>query len=142
MGSLNITIDKMVLYVILAFIGIGLAISITLLAWVIWRVKRINLDPGADVLTALRATPLSVALLLDFLDFSLDFLSAPFAWAILTRLGLGPLRTVAVIRALIPLTQFIPAMTIAWILARVLPIRELPRSSEFLLSNKNKQAPS
>ncbi len=57
---------------------------------------------------------------LDLLDFSLDFLSAPFAWVLLGRLGLQPLRAVTVIESLIPGTQFIPTMTAAWILARLI----------------------
>jgi hypothetical protein len=84
-------------------------------------VRRIQLPPDADALTALRATPLLVVITLDLLDFALDFLSAPFAWVLLGRLGLKPLRAVTVIESLIPGTQFIPTMTAAWILARLIP---------------------
>lgn len=48
-----------------------------------------------------------MVLLLDLLDFSLDFLSAPIAWVILGMRG------VAVVEVLIPGTQFIPTMTLA-----------------------------
>ncbi len=133
MNVMNITIDQTIVYVVLGIIGVGLAVSLGLLAWVIWRVRRINLPADADILTTLRATPLSVVLLLDFLDLGLDVLSAPLAWVILTRLGLGRLRTVAVIKALIPFTDLIPAMTAGWILARVIQPRHieyLPASSD------------
>lgn len=99
--------------------GVALALALLLLSWVIWRVRRINLPPGADAITALRLTPLVVVVLLDLLDFSLDFLSAPFAWVLLGYLGLAPLRTVTVAEAIIPFTQFLPTMTTAWVVARL-----------------------
>lgn len=99
--------------------GTGLVLSLFLLGWVLWRIKRINLPADADVMTALRATPLVVVILLDLLDLGLDFLSAPIAWVLLGRLGLAPLRGVTVLEELVPGTQFIPMMTGAWILARL-----------------------
>lgn len=100
-------------------IGIGLLLSLALFGWIIWRVRRIHLPENADALTALRATPLEVVILLDLLDFTLDFLSAPFAWVLLNYLGLKPLRNVTVVESLIPGTQFIPTMTVAWVIARL-----------------------
>ena len=108
-----------ILYILLALVGVGILLSALLLGWVIWRVKRIDLPPDADFLTTLRLTPLSVVILLDLLDLSLDFLAAPFAWTILSYLGLKGLRTVTVIEAMIPGTQFLPTMTLAWLLARL-----------------------
>jgi hypothetical protein len=61
-----------------------------------------------------------VAILLDVLDFSLDIFAAPVAWTILGYLGLKPLRKVTVIESLIPGTQFIPLLTVSWIVARLL----------------------
>ncbi|MEJ2265918.1 MAG: hypothetical protein P8X95_20930 [Anaerolineales bacterium] len=107
-----------VFYFLLVLAGIGVITSLILLGWVVWRVKRINLPPGADFFTALRATPLSVVVLLDLLDLSLDIFGAPFAWTILTYLGLKPLRPVTILESLIPGTQFIPTMTVAWLIAR------------------------
>jgi hypothetical protein len=98
---------------------VALILAMLLAAWVFWRVRRINLPPNADFFEALRATPFSVVLLLDLLDLSLDFLSAPFAWVILGKLGLEPLRAVSVVESFIPGTQALPTMTIAWIIARV-----------------------
>jgi hypothetical protein len=106
------------LYLMLILMGISLVLAVILLGWVVWRIRRIKLPPGADFFTALRATPLSVAILLDLLDFGLDIFAAPFAWTILGYLGLKPLRNVSVIESLIPGTQFLPTMTVAWFIAR------------------------
>ncbi len=100
--------------------GIALVIAIALLAWVIIAVRRIDLPPDADWITALRATPFIVVVVLDLLDLSLDFLAAPIGWLLLTRLGLGPLRPITVVEALIPFTRMIPLMTSAWIVVRVM----------------------
>jgi hypothetical protein len=114
-----------VVAVVLTFGG-GLLLAGVLFGWVIWHVRKIQLPPDADFYTALHLTPLAVVLLLDVLDFTLDFLSAPVAWMLLTRLGLGPLRTVTVIEGLLPGTQIIPTMTLAWIGVRVFKIKRLP----------------
>lgn len=100
-------------------IAVSLVLALALLGWVFWRVKHINLPPDADFFEAMRATPFSVVLVLDLLDLSLDFLSAPFAWVILGKLGLEPLRAVSVVESLIPGTQVLPTMTIAWVVSRV-----------------------
>jgi hypothetical protein len=108
---------------VLGYVGIFIAVTLVLalifLAYVFWRVRRIQLPPGADFFTALRHTPLSVVILLDLLDLSLDFFSAPISWIILGKLGLESLRAVTVVEAVIPGTQILPTMTIAWIVARV-----------------------
>ncbi len=119
MNWLNITPQQVITFILIA-IGIGLVVSAILITLLVVSVKRINLPQDADLLTALRATPLSVVIVLDLLDFFLDFLSAPLAWVLLTYLGLKPLRTITVIKDLIPATQFIPAMTAAWIIARLI----------------------
>lgn len=105
---------------------VGLALAMLLAAWVFWKIRRINLPPNADFFDALRRTPLSVVILLDLLDLSLDFLSAPFAWIILGKLGLEPLRAVSVVESFIPGTQVLPTMTIAWVVARVWKGARLP----------------
>lgn len=106
-------------YLILAVMGTALILAILTLFWVLWRVRNIDIPPGADFMTTLRHTPFSVVLLLDLLDLGLDVLSAPFAWIILSWLGLKPLRGVAVIEGVIPGTHFLPTMTVAWIIARL-----------------------
>jgi hypothetical protein len=115
-----------VVTIALALMAGALLIASLLLIWVIWRVRRIRLPADADFLTALRATPLVVVLLLDLLDFSLDFLSAPVSWLILSRLGLAPLRGVTAVEGLVPGTQMIPTMTAAWIIARLTGPKGIP----------------
>jgi hypothetical protein len=100
------------------FIAVTLVLALVFMAYVFWRVRRIQLPPGADFFTALRHTPLSVVILLDLLDLSLDIFSAPVSWIILGRLGLEPLRAVTMVESVIPGTQALPTMTIAWIIAR------------------------
>ncbi len=107
--------------------GIGLLLSLGLGAWIFWKIRRINLPAGTEFFDALRATPLPVVILLDLLDLSLDIFSAPFSWLILSRLGLEPLRTVTVIEALIPGTELVPTMTIAWLIARYWRNARIPR---------------
>jgi hypothetical protein len=115
----NFAVDwREVLSILLVIAGVSLVISLILLGWVVWRVRRIHIPEDADPLTALRATPFIVVVLLDMLDLSLDFLSAPFSWVLLGYLGLKPLRGVTVMESLIPGTQFLPTMTVAWIIAR------------------------
>jgi hypothetical protein len=114
------------LYILLLLVGGAFGIALLLLGWVIWRVRRIHLPSDADLLTTLRLTPFVVVVLLDLLDFSLDFLSAPIAWVLLGRLGLTPLRGVTVLEELVPGTQLIPTMTAAWFIARLLGPRRTP----------------
>ena len=129
MPDLGINIDPRWLYGLLCVLGGALLLALAVGAYVFTRIRRINLPPDAGTLEALRLTPLSVVVLLDLLDLGLDFLSAPVGWIILTRLGLGPLRGVTIIESLIPGTQFIPTMTLAWLFARYLdPKRELGRT--------------
>jgi hypothetical protein len=112
-------LDERILYFLACVAGGALLAALVVGAYVFTRIRRVNLPPGADTLTALRLTPLSVVILLDLLDLGLDFFAAPFAWVILTKLGLGPLRGVTVAESLIPGTGALPTMTIAWIMARL-----------------------
>jgi hypothetical protein len=73
----NLSVDwRQLLNLALIVAGVGLVICLLLLGWIVWRVRRINIPPGADAITTLRSTPLVVVVLLDLLDFSLDFLAA------------------------------------------------------------------
>lgn len=109
------------LIIVLSFLGAGLVLSLTLLAFVVSRVRRIRLPEDADWKTTMRLTPFVVVLLLDLLDFSLDIFSVPITWPLLGYLGLKPIRSVTVLEGLIPGTQLIPTLTLTWILARLLP---------------------
>lgn len=127
----NASIDwNTVAFVLLFLFGISLGLSALLLGWVIWRVRRIQLPPDADFVVALRATPLAVVILLDLLDFGLDFMSAPFSWTLLTYLGLTPLRGITVVESLIPGTQVLPLMTLGWFAVRLFKLGRLPRQAE------------
>lgn len=110
---------RLLVYLSLSAFASGLLLSTLLLVWVLWRIKKIHLPEGADFLTALRLTPLAVVLLLDVLDMTLDIFGTPVAWVVLGKLGLQPLRTVTIVEAFIPGTQFIPLMTASWIVARL-----------------------
>lgn len=100
---------------------IALALAFLLLIFVLRQVRKIQVPAGAGFALTLRHTPLVVVILIDLLDFALDFLSVPFAWVILDRLGLKALRTVSVIGAAIPFTQPIPLMTACWLVVRLFP---------------------
>ena len=108
----------------LALVALLLA---ALLIALIWRsLTRINVPPDADFFTTIRRVPLGLVIGLDLLDFSLDFLSTPIDWLILSRFNLRALRNVAAVEALIPFTQPIPTLTIAWFAARLLNLGAAP----------------
>jgi len=109
---------------------ISAVLSIIMMFWVITRIRKINLPPDADAITALKLTPLSVVILLDLLDFTFDFLSAPISWSILGYLGLKPLRGVTVVESILPFTQAIPTMTIGWFLVRLMKPRHMESVNE------------
>jgi hypothetical protein len=98
----------------------ALILAALVLAWA-WRtLRRVRVPANADFFTTLRAVPLSLVVGLDLLDLALDVLSAPLIWIILNRFGLQALRNVATAEALIPITQPIPTLTLAWLAARAL----------------------
>lgn len=104
----------------LAAAGIALLLALAGILWLLLRVRRIGIPPNTDWKTALRKTPLSVVIVLDLLDFSLDIFSAPISWGLLGYLGLRPLRGFTTVESLIPGTQLLPTMTAAWLVARYL----------------------
>lgn len=120
MAGFNVEELRQALAILFALMALSLGTGLVLLVWVLWRVRRIHLPPDADFVTALRATPFVVVVLLDLLDFGLDFLSIPIAWVVLGRLGLAPLRTVTILEEVIPGTQMLPTMTVAWLGVRLL----------------------
>ncbi len=104
---------------IAAMMAVSFVLAMLLLVFAVRRLRRIDIPEDAGFGEALLCTPLALVLFIDLLDFALDILAAPFTWMILDRLGLKALRNVFAFEALLPFTQFIPAMTIAWIAARV-----------------------
>jgi hypothetical protein len=103
--------------------GVSLLLGSALIVIAIGQMRKINIPPDADFNTTMQLTPLLVVLGIDMLDFALDFLAAPIAWIILDTMGLKALRNVSAIEALIPFTQPIPTLTLAWLAVRVLGIR-------------------
>ena len=86
-----------------------------------WRsLRRIRIPAHLNFLEALRLTPLPVVLLLDLLDFFFDIFAAPITWVLLGKIGLYPLRSLTVAEAVVPGTQLIPTMTLAWLGVRVI----------------------
>lgn len=106
--------------VLLSVMSVALILAITLLVIIVIQVRRINVPPGAGFAETMLYTPFLVVVFLDVLDLALDFLSAPIAWIVLDRLGLKGLRGIATFESLIPFTQAIPTMTLAWIAVRVM----------------------
>jgi hypothetical protein len=104
--------------ILLIGMGLSFVLAALLLILTYRRLKRLQVPPHADFFTTLRHVPLSLVLILDLLDFSLDFLGAPLGWMILSHLGLESLRGVTLVEGLIPGTQFIPTLTGAWLLAQ------------------------
>lgn len=106
--------------VILVFMGISLLLALILFFVVVRQTRRIDVPPGSGFAETLLYTPFLVVVFIDLLDFGLDILAAPFSWVVLDRLGLKALRGVSAVEALLPFTQFIPTMTLCWVMARIL----------------------
>jgi hypothetical protein len=126
---------------LLIFMGVSLVLAVLVGVWV-WRsVKRLRIPDDATFVEAMRITPLSVVILIDLLDFGLDFLSAPVSWVILSSLGLQKLRAASVVEALIPGTQFLPTMTVAWLGVRFFgpKLDEIPFLQDALNQGANKR---
>lgn len=97
-----------------------LGIALVGLLFMVRQIRRLRVPHDADYFTTMRYVPLSLVVLLDLLDFSLDIFSAPIAWLVLDRMGLPNLRNKATLEALIPITGVIPTFTISWFTARFL----------------------
>lgn len=105
---------------LLGLMSIALVAAVALLILIVVKIRHIHVPEGAGFAETMLYTPLLVVIFLDVLDFALDFLSAPIAWAVLDRLGLKGLRGIATVESLIPLTQGVPTMTMAWIGVRII----------------------
>lgn len=106
-------------YTMLGIMGISLLLALLLLIIVRRQVKKIDVPPNAGFGETLLHTPFLVVLFIDLLDLGLDILAAPVTWVMLDRWGLKALRNVSAIEALIPFTQPIPTLTVAWIWVRL-----------------------
>ena len=106
------------LWTLLIIAAVCVAAGSLLLALTYRRLQRLHLPRNADLLTTLRAVPFSLVLALDLLDFGLDFLATPVVWTVLNRFNLQALRNVAALQAIVPFTQPVPLLTVAWVEAR------------------------
>ena len=112
--------------VILSLLVISVVLGALLLALIYRRLRRINVPSDADFFTTLRAVPLGLVVALDLLDLGLDMFATPIVWIVLSRFRLQALRNVAAVEAIIPFTQPIPTLTLAWIAARALNLGVAP----------------
>jgi hypothetical protein len=115
--------------VIVSLLVISAVLGALLLALVYRSLRRIQVPPDADFFTTVRAVPLGLVIALDLLDLGLDVLATPIVWVILSRFKLQALRNVAAVEALIPFTQPIPTLTLAWFAARIMNLGDPPRAS-------------
>lgn len=112
--------------VLLSLLVIGVVLGVLVLA-LIWRkLRRVQVPPDADFFTTVRAVPLGLVVGLDLLDMGLDVFATPIVWMILSRFKLQALRNVAAVEALVPFTQPVPTLTIAWLAARMLNLGSPP----------------
>jgi hypothetical protein len=107
----------------IAIVVTSLLLAVVLLTIAVRHMRRIKIPPNADFIDTLRLTPFYVVLAVDLLDLGLDVLSVPIVWVLLDRMGLKALRSVSAVQAVIPGTQFLPALTACWIGVRLFKIR-------------------
>lgn len=103
------------------------------------KLRRIRIAADSDFFTTVRAVPLSLVIGLDLLDLGLDVFSTPITWMLLDRLGLKALRNIATVKAVVPVLDMIPALTLAWLAARFL---KLGRPPDPLLIETERTGPS
>jgi hypothetical protein len=94
--------------------------AIVLLIVAARQIADLDVPPDADFFETMQYVPITVPLALDLLDMAFDFFAAPIAWIILELLGLQALQLVTVFEDLIPGTQLIPTLTIAWVISRMM----------------------
>jgi hypothetical protein len=99
--------------IVVAFIG---AVALFIVA--ARQVAQIEVPEDADFFETLQLIPITVPLALDLLDMAFDVFSAPISWIVLELMGLRALQMITVFEGLIPGTQLIPTLTIAWFIAK------------------------
>lgn len=112
--------------VLLSVILIALVLAAVVLLLTYRSLRRITVPPDADFFTTIRAVPLGLVIGLDLLDLGLDIFATPIVWMILSRFKLQALRNVAAVEALVPFTQPIPTLTLAWFAARMFGLGDAP----------------
>lgn len=110
--------------------------AVALLVLAAQSVRELEIPEDADFFETMQMIPITVPIALDLLDLALDFFSAPLAWILLDMLGLGALKMITIVESVIPGTQLIPTMTIAWVISRTFikdrtsPFREQLRQQQ------------
>src|SRR6185295_19154111 len=110
---------RSILTILLIAMGVSVVVACIGLVALARSIRRLRIPPDADFFTTMRYIPLTLAIVLDLLDFGLDIFSAPIIWIALDRMGLYNLRNKATIEALIPVTNVIPTFTVCWFAARL-----------------------
>lgn len=114
----------------IAAVAVAVLVVLTLAAAAIYvayrKLRRIRIAVDSDFFTTIRAVPLSLVIGLDLLDLGLDVFSTPITWMLLDRLGLKSLRNIATVKAVVPVLDMIPALTLAWLAARYLKLGHPP----------------
>ncbi|MFN2135315.1 MAG: hypothetical protein ACK2UK_05130 [Candidatus Promineifilaceae bacterium] len=104
--------------IIALLMAVSFVLAIILLFFAVRRIRGLHIPDDAGFGETLLYVPLTLVLFIDLLDFGLDILAAPITWFVLDRLGLKALRNVFALEALLPFTQMVPTMTLAWLGAR------------------------
>jgi len=104
--------------------AIALVGAIALLVVAVRQIARLDIPEDADFFETLQLVPITVPIALDLLDMAFDVFSAPISWVVLELLGLRALQMITLFEGLIPGTQIIPTMTIAWFIARAMKSRK------------------
>jgi hypothetical protein len=115
--------------------------GVLLLALVYQSLRRIHVPPNADFFSTVRVVPLALVVALDLLGLSLDIFAAPVVWIVLSRFRLHALRNVAAVEALIPFTQPIPLLTIAWVAVRLFGLGNPASGSQLYIIDTDEVQP-
>lgn len=114
------------LLIIVLCMGGALIGAIALLITAARQIRDLDIPEDADFFETLQHVPITVPIALDLLDLAFDFFAAPIAWVILELMGLQALQMITVLEGIIPGTQVIPTLTIAWVLSRTIKKRQTP----------------
>jgi len=108
--------DALIVVAVCAAAAIAAAVALLFMA--AQQVRDLQIPPDADFFEVMQVIPITVPIALDLLDGALDVFSAPISWIILEMMGLGSLKMITLVESLIPGTQLIPTLTIAWVIGR------------------------
>lgn len=98
--------------------------AVALLVLAARQISEIEIPEDADFFETMQHLPITVPLALDLLDMAFDIFAAPIAWLVLELLGLQVLQLITVVEGVIPGTQLVPTLTIAWLIARMMKKRQ------------------